>query len=102
MFKVHTRDVPLDNDVDLERLAAVTIGLTGADIRNLVNEAALWAARNNKTRVGSADFDYARDKVLMGAKREEVLSDSEKRKDRLSRSWTHLGRLVPQRRESSP
>ncbi len=80
MFKVHTRDVPLDNDVDLERLAAVTIGLTGADIRNLVNEAALWAARNNKTRVGSADFDYARDKVLMGAKREEVLSDSEKEK----------------------
>lgn len=80
MFKVHTRDVPLDNDVDLDRLAAVTIGLTGADIRNLVNEAALWAARNNRTRVGSADFDYARDKVLMGAKREEVLSDAEKEK----------------------
>jgi cell division protease FtsH len=80
MFKVHTRDVPLDDDVDLGRLAAVTIGLTGADIRNLVNEAALWAARNNKTRVSNADFDYARDKVLMGAKREEVLSDSEKEK----------------------
>lgn len=80
MFKVHTRDVPLDNDVDLDRMAAVTIGLTGADIRNLVNEAALWAARNNKTRVGSEDFDYARDKVLMGAKREEVLSESEKTK----------------------
>ncbi|HAC91007.1 MAG TPA: cell division protein FtsH, partial [Planctomycetaceae bacterium] len=80
MFKVHTRDVPLDNDVDLQRMAAVSIGLTGADIRNLVNEAALWAARNNKNRVGSADFDYARDKVLMGAKREEVLSDEEKRK----------------------
>lgn len=80
MFKVHTRDVPLDNDVDLERFAAVTIGLTGADIRNLVNEAALWAARNNKTRVSSADFDYARDKVLMGAKREEVLNDAEKEK----------------------
>ncbi len=44
IFKVHTRDVPLDNDVDLRRLAAVTIGLTGADIRNVVNEAALWAA----------------------------------------------------------
>jgi cell division protease FtsH len=80
IFKVHTRDVPLDNDVDLERLAAVTIGLTGADIRNLVNEAALWAARNDKTRVSMDDFDYARDKVLMGAKREEILKQDEKEK----------------------
>ena len=80
IFKVHTRDVPLDNDVDLNRLAAVTIGLTGADIRNLVNESALWAARNNRTRVFMADFDYARDKVLMGAKREEVLGQDEKKK----------------------
>ena len=80
IFKVHTRDVPLDNDVNLERLAAITIGLTGADIRNLVNEAALWAARNNKTRVSMEDFDHARDKVLMGAKREEVLQPDEKEK----------------------
>ncbi|MEM7479333.1 MAG: ATP-dependent zinc metalloprotease FtsH, partial [Planctomycetota bacterium] len=80
IFKVHTRDVPLDNDVDLNRLAAVTIGLTGADIRNVVNEAALWAARNNKSRVQMDDFDHARDKVLMGAKREEVLKDDEKEK----------------------
>ncbi len=80
IFKVHTRDVPLDNDVDLARLAAVTIGLTGADIRNMVNEAALWAARNNKNRVSMEDFDYARDKVLMGAKREEVLQQDEKEK----------------------
>ena len=48
IFKVHTRDVPLADDVDLERLAAGTVGLTGADIRNLVNEAALWATRNDK------------------------------------------------------
>ena len=80
IFKVHTRDVPLDNDVDLARLAAVTIGLTGADISNMVNEAALWAARNDKNRVSMADFDYARDKVLMGAKREEVLQPDEKEK----------------------
>lgn len=80
IFKVHTRDVPLDNDVDLRRLAAVTIGLTGADIRNVVNEAALWAARTDKTRVTMVDFDYARDKVLMGAKREEVLKQDEKEK----------------------
>ncbi len=79
IFKVHTRDVPLDDDVDLERLAASTVGLTGADIRNLVNEAALWASRNDQENVNMADFDYARDKVLMGAKREEVLNDREKR-----------------------
>ena len=50
IFKVHTRDVPLADDVDLERLAAGTIGLTGADIRNIVNEAALWAARQRQER----------------------------------------------------
>ncbi len=80
IFKVHVREVPLGDDVDLHRLAAGTVGLTGADIRNLVNEAALWAARNDKTEVNMDDFDYARDKILMGAKREEVLQESEKEK----------------------
>jgi cell division protease FtsH len=80
IFKVHVREVPLDQDVNLERLAAATVGLTGADIRNIVNEAALWAARHDKTRVGMADFDYARDKVLIGSKREEVLQQDEKEK----------------------
>jgi cell division protease FtsH len=80
IFKVHVRDVPLAVDVDLRRLASATVGLTGADIRNIVNEAALWAARQDKKKVEMADFDYARDKVLMGAKREEVLQDEEKEK----------------------
>ena len=80
IFKVHTRDVPLADDVDLERLAAGTIGLTGADIRNIVNEAALWAARNDKNQVDMSDFEHARDKILMGPKREEVLKDKEKEK----------------------
>lgn len=80
IFKVHVREVPLDQDVDLQRLAAATVGLTGADIRNIVNEAALWAARHDKTRVSMADFEYARDKVLIGAKREEVLQLDEKEK----------------------
>ncbi|MHB8969983.1 MAG: ATP-dependent zinc metalloprotease FtsH [Pirellulaceae bacterium] len=80
IFKVHVRDVPLDDDVDLNRMAAATVGLTGADIRNIVNEAALWAARQDKNRVAMVDFDYARDRVLMGAKREEVLSEKEKEK----------------------
>ncbi|KAA5546051.1 ATP-dependent zinc metalloprotease FtsH [Roseiconus nitratireducens] len=80
IFKVHVRDVPLDDDVKLDRLAAGTIGLTGADIQNMVNEAALWAARQNKKAVSMSDFDYARDKILMGAKREEVLKGIEKEK----------------------
>jgi cell division protease FtsH len=72
------RDVPLADDVDLDRLASGTVGLTGADIRNLVNEAALWATRNGKDKVDMDDFEHARDRVLMGPKREEVLSGKEK------------------------
>ena len=78
IFKVHTRQVPLEDEVELDRLAAGTVGLTGADIRNLVNEAALWATRQGKDRVEMADFEHAKDKVLMGAKREEVLTGKEK------------------------
>jgi cell division protease FtsH len=80
IFKVHVRDVPLADNVDLEVLAGSTVGLTGADIRNIVNEAALWAARQDKSIVDMKDFDHARDKVLMGAKREEALSEDEKEK----------------------
>lgn len=79
LFKVHTKNVPLADDVDLEREADGTVGLTGADIRNLVNEAALWATRQDKDKVAAADFDYARDKILMGPKREEVLAGREKK-----------------------
>jgi cell division protease FtsH len=79
IFQVHSKNVPLDANVDLERMAAGTVGLTGADIRNIVNEAALWASRHDKDSVGMSDFEYARDKLLMGSKREEVLSDEEKK-----------------------
>jgi len=78
IFEVHTREVPLSDDVDLERMAAGAVGLTGADIRNLVNEAALWASRHDKQFVEMSDFEHARDKVLMGAKRDEVLTGKEK------------------------
>ncbi len=80
IFKVHVRDVPLGNDVNLDVLASACIGLTGADIRNIVNEAALWAARQDKSQVEMEDFEHARDKVLMGPKREEVLKEKEKEK----------------------
>jgi cell division protease FtsH len=79
IFQVHSKAVPLDADVDLGRMAAGTVGLTGADIQNIVNEAALWASRHDKDAVGMADFEYARDKLLMGSKREEVLSEQEKK-----------------------
>ena len=78
LFELHSRNVPITEDVDFDRLARATVGLTGADIRNLVNEAALWATRHDQDKVGMNDFEYARDKVLMGAKREEVLTDHEK------------------------
>ncbi len=78
LFEVHTRDVPVADDVDFDRLARGTIGMTGADIRNLVNEAALWAARVGHEKVTMDDFEAARDKVLMGPKRDEVLSPHEK------------------------
>ena len=80
MYKVHVRDVPLADDVEIKRLAEGSVGLTGADIRNLVNEAALWATRQDKKAVAMEDFEYARDKILMGAKREEVLIGEEKEK----------------------
>ncbi len=79
LFEVHTKNVPLAEDIDMQRLAEGTVGLTGADIRNLVNEAALWATRHDKEHVDASDFDHARDKILMGPKREEVLVGHEKK-----------------------
>ncbi len=78
ILKVHTRDVPLADDVDFDRIARGTVGLTGADLRNVVNEAALVATRKGKDKVDEDDFEAARDKVLMGAQREEVLTGKEK------------------------
>jgi len=80
MFKVHSKGVPVAEDVDFEKLAKTTVGYTGADIRNLINEATLWATRHNKTKVENGDFEYAHVKVVMGLVREENLSEEEKRK----------------------
>ena len=79
-FPISGRRLPTEliHALGLIKLAAATVGLTGADIRNLVNEAALWASRHDKQQVDKADFDYAFDKVLMGAKREEMLTGKEK------------------------
>jgi cell division protease FtsH len=80
ILKVHTRNKPLADDVDLESIARGMIGMTGADLRNLANEAALLATREGKTKIDRSDFERAADRVLIGAKREEVLSAEEKKR----------------------
>jgi cell division protease FtsH len=80
ILKVHTKKVPLSKDVELEIISRGTPGFSGADLENLVNEAALLAARLNKTTVELKDFEFAKDKVLMGVERKSmVLTDEEKR-----------------------
>ncbi|HET6329062.1 MAG TPA: ATP-dependent zinc metalloprotease FtsH [Planctomycetaceae bacterium] len=78
ILKVHCRKVPLSNNVDLDTIASATIGFSGADLRNLVNEAALIAARVSKNAVEMEDFEHARDKILLGPLREDILNDQEK------------------------
>ncbi len=78
LFELHSLEVPITEEVDFQKLARATVGLTGADISNLVNEAALWATRQDKDKVDMDDFEYARDKVLMGAARDDVLTEKEK------------------------
>jgi cell division protease FtsH len=80
ILKVHTKKVPVATNVELEKIARGTPGFSGADLENLVNEAALWAARQNKKEVENIDFEMAKDKVMMGAERKSmILTDEEKR-----------------------
>jgi len=80
ILRVHTRKVPIADDVDLSVIARGTPGFSGADLANLVNEAALWAARQNRKAVMMIDFEMSKDKVLMGVERKSmILSDEEKR-----------------------
>ena len=79
ILKTHSKNIKLDKKVILNKIARGTPGFTGADLANLVNEAALWAARQDKETVDNDDFEYARDKVMMGAERRSLLiSDEEK------------------------
>lgn len=77
ILKIHTRKVPLDRDVDLTSIARATTGMVGADLANLVNEAALLAARRNLDTVDQRSFDEALDKILLGAERPLVLSNAD-------------------------
>ncbi|MFY3772617.1 ATP-dependent zinc metalloprotease FtsH [Marinobacter salsuginis] len=78
ILKVHVRKVPLANDVDLEQLAARTIGFSGADLKNLVNEAALTAARENLHEVNAHCFELARDRIILGEERDTKLTPKER------------------------
>jgi len=80
VLKVHIRNKPVADTVDLERIARSMIGMSGADLRNLCNEAALVATRNGKNKIEQDDFDQASDRVRLGAKREEAFGDQEKKR----------------------
>jgi len=80
IIKVHVRKIPLAKDIDLSVIARSTPGFSGADLANLVNEAALYAARRDRKAVTQEDFEVAKDKVLMGTERKSlIISDAEKR-----------------------
>ncbi len=97
ILKVHAKKVPLSDQVDLAVIARGTPGFSGADLANLVNEAALLAARLNKTVADPSDFDNAKDKVLMGAERRSmVISDEEKKSTAYHEAGhTLVAKLVP-------
>jgi len=79
ILKIHTKNIPLAKDTDLKTLAKGTPGLTGADLENLVNEAALLAARHNKKKVFMSDLEDAKDKVMMGVERKSMIITQEER-----------------------
>lgn len=79
ILKIHTRKIPLAKEIDLNEIASTTPGFSGADLRNLANEAALQAAREEVDQVNNQHFSIARDKVLMGNPREEILKDDQKK-----------------------
>src|SRR5207244_10822494 len=81
ILRVHTRKIPLADDVDLSILARGTPGFSGAEISNMVNEAALNAARQNRKSVLMYDFELAKDKVLMGVERKSMLLSDEEKKN---------------------
>jgi len=97
ILQVHAKRVPTAADVELKYLARGTPGFSGADLANLVNEAALFAARHNKREVGMEDFEKAKDKIMMGAERRSmVMSDEEKRMTAYHEAGHAIvGRMVP-------
>jgi cell division protease FtsH len=97
IFEVHTRKTPLAEDIDFAVIARGTPGFSGADIENLVNEAALYAARYGKDKVTMSDFEFAKDKVMMGAERKSMVISIEERKNTAYHESGHalVARLLP-------
>ncbi|HWP65248.1 MAG TPA: ATP-dependent zinc metalloprotease FtsH [Candidatus Limnocylindria bacterium] len=97
ILRVHCRRVPLADDVNIELLARQTPGFAGADLENLVNEAALLAARQNKERVEMADFEVAKDKVMMGSERRSMIISLEERRNTAYHESGHalVAKLLP-------
>jgi len=91
IMKVHMRKVPIDNDVDASVIARGTPGFSGADLANLVNEAALFAARSNLRTVGMEQFEKAKDKIMMGAERKSMVMSEE---EKLLTAWHEAGHAV--------
>lgn len=80
ILKVHSKNVPVNTDVDLSLIARSTPGFSGADLQNLVNESALHAARSGRTKISMEDFEYAKDKVMMGVERKSLLISEKEKK----------------------
>ncbi len=97
ILRVHTKKIPLGRDVDISILAKGTPGFSGADLANMVNEAALLAARKNKTHVTMEDFEEAKDKVMMGAERKSLLISEEERRSTAYHEAGHalVAKLIP-------
>jgi len=98
IFKVHTRNIPLGDDVNVEVLAKGTPGLAGAELANLVNEAALLAARKNKKKVEMIDFEEAKDKVMMGMERKSLIISEKEKKTTSYHEIGHVlvARMIPE------
>ncbi len=97
ILKVHTRKIPLNENVNLDKIARGTPGFSGADLANLVNEAALLAARVSKTTVDNRDFEEAKDKVLMGVERKSMIISEEEKKSTAYHEAGHalVAKLTP-------
>jgi cell division protease FtsH len=97
ILKVHVKNVPVDENVDLEILARGTPGFSGADLANLINEAALFAARQSKTKVEMLDFETAKDKVMMGKERKSMIISEDEKKNTAYHEAGHalVAKLTP-------
>ncbi|MGM0633473.1 MAG: ATP-dependent zinc metalloprotease FtsH, partial [Pseudomonadota bacterium] len=94
ILSVHLRKVPLQDDVDVEELARMTVGFSGADLANLVNEAALLAARRQSEQVARQDFTGAHDRIVMGSERRDLLNPKERRRTAIHESGHAIAALM--------